>query len=229
MGADLHKLTKYHLTPLFLAIYCDQINMVKILLEAGASRELNQDNFYGETPLIAVLTRHGQLASVYSPDETHSGNYDFKYDGCYENRLGIMKLLLDAGTNVNRKNTKGDLPLALSLKDMIENRFRNLDSEIIKTLIAAGAEVNDGDSGSSQSLLMVVKHIQCNDASMRDYDESLTIIKDLIAAGANAYSAPYGEESPYSDAMKKLAHAKAEESDDIVQRIQTVIHVLMGD
>lgn len=71
-------------TPIFTAIYCKNVEAVKLLIGAGAN--LEHENSCGNRPIHLAI---------------------------YSKNISIIKLLVDAGVNLNCKNAKGCTPLQL--------------------------------------------------------------------------------------------------------------------
>jgi len=154
-----------------IAVENNDLNIVHILLAAGASTEVGRSG--EETPLmkaakqglhdivkaliqagadINAVERHGDTALIKAFREDH---------------MEIAKLLIEKGAKVNGLDSNGKTPLAFAA-------FRGY-KEMVQYLLKAGANVNLGDG---ISLLNALKHPE--------------ILQMLIKAGADVNKFPEG-------------------------------------
>ncbi len=151
-------------TALILATREGHAEVVKVLLAAGAdktarlTKEEHKDIFKADVSqadpgytllMLAFMPLRGSL-----------------YYKEYTPHPQVIKALIEAGVDVNAQNIKGETALYLAAK--------RGDTEAVKMLLAAGAEVNTQDNYNKETPL--------NQAARRDHTE---IVKALIAAGAD--------------------------------------------
>ena len=100
-GADVNAQNKKGQTPLHL---CLDENLAKLFIEAGA--DVNAKDHNGNTRLHAFIPC----------DDDCIDDYDAVDDAYYhlEGYIRVMKVLIEAGADVNAKNNEGKTPLDLS-------------------------------------------------------------------------------------------------------------------
>ncbi|MBK7394343.1 MAG: ankyrin repeat domain-containing protein [Chloracidobacterium sp.] len=134
------------ITPLFVAVEQGNIEIVQMLLDAGA--KVNARDKQKQTPLmridgdatpelIAVLIRSG--AKVGLTD--NEGNTAL-IQSAYYATVDVLQALIDAGADINHANNDGQTALMRAAE--------NGSAETVKMLLEAGAQVNatnkDGDN-----------------------------------------------------------------------------------
>lgn len=166
------------LSALYIASQEGATKIVKLLIDAGAN--INDGGKEKIPPLyIACQNNHLQIAKLLI-----DAGADINYCGglndvsplciaCKLNHKKIVKLLINTnGVDLNRYHSNISCPLLLACIYYHENTDHNTD--IIKLLIDAGADVNNTLNGKKISPLYM--------ASERGYD---SIAKLLIEAGAD--------------------------------------------
>ncbi|MBO7429782.1 MAG: SUMF1/EgtB/PvdO family nonheme iron enzyme [Spirochaetia bacterium] len=116
---------------------------------------------------------------------------------CEKGKTDIVKLLVEAGANVNNKRKNGDTAFSIACSE----RFQNTD--IINLLLAAGADVNTADEDGKTPLIKACISDDLNminilikaraDVNAKDKNgytplmvsSNTDIVKDLLAAGAD--------------------------------------------
>ncbi|MFU0825310.1 ankyrin repeat domain-containing protein [Clostridium sp.] len=108
-------------SPLTKASFEGNINIIKILLDNGASMNTSK---YSWRPLEAALMRY------------------------YPNKLEVVKLLIEHGADVNLKNFDGDAPILIETEKVLreKNGIKNKDEELINyqvfmLLVEQGADI----------------------------------------------------------------------------------------
>jgi hypothetical protein len=136
-GADIESKTDLGETPLHLAVLNEHDKLVLLLLERGANVEAAMDN--GSKPLyIAATQGHIQIAKLLlrahaNPKSLNSKAFKTALDQAIaNNHLEIVKLLLDAGLDINILSSDGNTPLYLAAT---YNRIR-----IVELLLEHGAD-----------------------------------------------------------------------------------------
>lgn len=166
-GADVNAKDFNGDTPLQLAIETRNLNILKLLLDAGVK---NYDKSIGlrkairsnNENMLKLLINAG--ASVGEIDEESTGSTSLHAAAEWGNS-NILKVLIDAGADVNATDYFKKTPLSMALKSKNVNAF--------KLLLKAGADINAESSSGLTLLHTVIKS--------RDLDTS----KMLIDAGAN--------------------------------------------
>ncbi len=111
-------------SPLHWPSHNNHVEIVTMLLDAGAAIEADEINCYGGKPL--------HWASEHAP--------------------GSVRLLLERGADVNSRNLKADSEL-FGVTPLIMNATQRNDcSEVTELLIAAGADVNATDAKGKTAL-----------------------------------------------------------------------------
>jgi len=190
-GADINAKNNYGSTALIYASAHNHKEIVKLLLEAGA--DIDNKNKYGNTSLILaskndnkeivdLLKNYGaklikeNIGNILKPKSKEDiNNYinqltqkekDKKlFTACVKNQPNIVKLLIEAGANVNAKNDDNFTSLMFTSYNGYE--------EIVKLLIDTGANVSAQDKRKYTALIYAT---QAN---------KIKIVKLLIEAGAD--------------------------------------------
>ena len=116
-GADVNTRRHDHQTPLHVASYFGNVEIVRLLLDHGADSEANAEGDYGSKPLHSLSC----------------GKFKYQEDG-----VRVVELLLDRGADVNTRRDDHWTPLHLAT---ICGKF-----DIAQLLIDRGAEVNAVDN-----------------------------------------------------------------------------------
>ena len=198
-----------YISPLHCALYADQREVAKLLIERGA----DTSDCRGEN------TTHATLAAKYTELLSDEGfNFDNSEDGetlltkaVSTQDFNSIVRLLEKGVDVNAKNVRGDT--ALSLVMMFTPRPRAL--EIVKLLIAYGADINTKSDSSDRPLAIACSEnldkvaelfleLGC-DANVQSNDlytplhhaarhNNSRLVKTLLQYGANAEMKTFGGE-----------------------------------
>ena len=123
----------YRPTALMKAAECDSVDVAKVLIAAGA--DVNAwDNHYGYTALICAAQKTYVLKADLKAD----------YERNKSKNMAMVKLLIEAGANVNAKDGYGRTALIYAVrKDSVD---------MAKLLIEAGADVNVKDGYGKTAL-----------------------------------------------------------------------------
>ncbi len=171
-GADINMETPEGQTPLFIAVTNQHQQIVEYLITNGA--DVNLKTKHGYTPLLRAAEKGNVSIVEYllskgaAIDETngfecttalHAACIDFF-------GLNVVKVLVDAGANVNLKNKYGQSPLFKAAS------YTRLD--IVRYLLSNGASVNEKNGKDELTAL----YMAC-------YNGDLDIVKVLVDAGAD--------------------------------------------
>ncbi|MDR3285053.1 MAG: ankyrin repeat domain-containing protein [Holosporales bacterium] len=134
-------------TPLHNAASGGNLEIVKVLLEAGANKDAIYNSYYGITPLHGAAFRgHTKVVKVLlkaGADKDAKGN-----DGCTplhraasEGQVEVVKVLLAAGANKDAKDDYGWTPLHIAVSRGY--------TEVAEVLLAFGADKEARDGGDA--------------------------------------------------------------------------------
>jgi ankyrin repeat protein len=139
-GAEVNAADENRRTPLFVASRWCNSDVVKLLLRAGAN--VNAADFDGETPLQhACANNHDAngdtvklLLGAGAKVDGGSAAPRLLFPVCGYGRGDLLRLLVEAGANVNAADSAGYTPLWVAAK--------NGNAGTVKMLLEAGANVN---------------------------------------------------------------------------------------
>lgn len=177
LGARVNEVNGEGFTPLMVATEFNP-SAIPTLINAGAdvNAAVNFKNYKGITALMfAVMFKYSPEAVKILLQEKADINKEdgFKrtaltYAAESETQLGILKLLIDAGANVNHVTSKGKTALRQAVM---------YNPDAIEILVNAGADFN-GIGGSAPLFTVVREDIFKND--------TLKSLRKLLALGADA-------------------------------------------
>jgi ankyrin repeat protein len=116
-------------TPLHWPAHNNHVEIVALLMDAGACIEADETNCYGGKPL--------HWASEHAP--------------------AAVELLLQRGADVNSRNVKADSPFYGVTPLIMNATQRNDCSEVTELLLAAGADINATDAAGKTALAHVLE------------------------------------------------------------------------
>lgn len=179
-------------TPLHFAVKYGQKEAIKILVGLGA--RINEKNKSGSTPLIDAVTESKQedvvalLLDLGAKIDSRSKAGKTALDwAAFDGNLALVKLLLNRGAIPN-VGTEG------RRTSPVAECAHNGNTEILKLLIAAGADVNAPQYGD----------VPISTAALRKHSE---FVKLLIEAKANVN---HQEESGFTTLMSAVAGGQLE-------------------
>lgn len=154
----------------YLAIEMDDATTVKTLLDSG----LDPHEF-------RITTRFGSQVTPFQR-------------ACQLKSLGLVRVLLDAGADVNDFSPASQPPLvyAITNRDRIDETMYHVNIELVRILLNAGADVNPD---VYQSPLWIAAR-----------NANVELVSLLIAAGADPKEPDYSDGSPLMDALKSGGH-----------------------
>ena len=171
-------------TPLHNAASEGHVSIVSALIAAGASVNVQEDDFRRKTPLHKAAGR-GHVSVVSMLIAAGAGvNLKDKYDdtplhtAAHGGKVSIISALIAAGADVNAKGTSGYTALHYTAD------YRRVSAaSIISTLIAAGADVNAKTTNRRYTPLYIALH--GNGVYYPVASSALVVVSILIAAGAD--------------------------------------------
>ena len=184
---------KYKLTgetPLIAAVRAKHLDVALLLVERGANPNLK--GRYGETALLSAANQ-GETALVKAlldkkakilPATAKLDRKTGLHFACEHGHTDIVRLLVDAGADVNLADSGGEAPLGLAARSW----RRRSDEEILVVfdlLLAKGADVNHQSKGGYTALLW------CSMAGLKQ------CVKRLLDRGADPSLATKKRERPF--------------------------------
>ncbi len=172
-GVDVNGTDKNYqgITALFVAVERGNIEIVEMLLNAGAKINVRAEDKrtpllaldYSSTPeLVRLLVRHG--ADLSAVDD--SGN-NVLHIAAENDNLEIIEILINEGVKIDAQNDEGQTPL------MIAAYYENLGT--VQAFLNAGAKVNVRDKENETALTI---------AQAEEGEEAAKIVELLIQYGA---------------------------------------------
>lgn len=128
--------TKKEMSPLMAAIYANNYDIVKLLINKGA--DVNYEDKYGSTPLLTAIDNSNREKKKEEKGEEN--NYDVSCD--------IVELLIEKGANVSSLNIDGINP--------IEHAIHGNNYDIMDLLFEKGVKINDKNGSGNTPLHLAV-------------------------------------------------------------------------
>ena len=155
-GADIEEKDYNGRTPLLLACLVGWLDTVKVLVQAGA--ELSVADADGDTCLI-VASRAGYtetvryLVGLGQVDVNQVGGTEYNVTALHEavtlNHADVVQVLIDAGANIDNKDSFGYTPLLLAC-------MRGFHDTVMM-LVQAGAELSVADTDGDTCLILATR------------------------------------------------------------------------
>lgn len=145
----------------------------KITLDVGTFTGIVSVDTY-EIPLFTIIAQENNeeirriISQGFEVTSKDSNKKTALHIAVEHSNLEAVKILLDANTNVNSKDTYNRTPIL-----MIDENIEESTTEIVRLLIQKGADVNVQDKEKRTALMFA-----CD-------DDNLEIVKMLLEAGAN--------------------------------------------
>ncbi|XP_025081689.1 serine/threonine-protein phosphatase 6 regulatory ankyrin repeat subunit B-like [Pomacea canaliculata] len=194
-GADINLRDSNRRSPLQLAAAVDRLKVVRLLIDKGA--DINNQSSSLRTPLLEAITNHSEDlvrtlvesgADVNLPDIKGTTPLSFAVGHMYPSSnfgtdLTIIRILLDAGCDVDKSNPAGAsaLMLAAGLKLV----------PVIHMLLSAGANINKMDNAGHNAFHTAV-------AGQRN----LSAMQTLMWNGAATHTSNKKGETPLDKALQ---------------------------
>ena len=152
-GADVDANNSLGSTPLHCACEVGELDIVQMLLEAGAGVSLVDDKT-NTCLIIAAYAGHTEtvryLVGLKDVDVNYRGmtNFTALHVAVHEGHHNVLKVLIDAGADMEVANSRGTLALECAC-----NRG---DVVSVKMLVEAGANVHVADTNRASCLMLAV-------------------------------------------------------------------------
>lgn len=157
-GVDINEKTKKGISPLVFALNLGRYNIAEILLEAGATKNLNKlqleqnylfesVNYFKTFELLLSLKNsknNAQFIGELDSTDYRDGKTLLQYTSGTDSHLKVTKLLLEKGADPNDGGSLGILPLEIAIGD----RYKFSAPETLKVLIENGARVDIVSNGN---------------------------------------------------------------------------------
>jgi ankyrin repeat protein len=169
---------KYGWTPLHYAIDCGEVEIARMLIEAGA--DVNVQNEWGKTPLHRAAMRGrveivGMLLDArVDVNLQDKGGWTPLHVVASNGRVEIARMLIDAGADKDIRDNVGNLPYDLA------------DTEELKNLLKPN--LSESFDSYDPYELMIIPPNKKVEMIVRECEKSnpnLDLISDLITLGAN--------------------------------------------
>ena len=184
-GADIHakvdnKINSYHEgeATLMIAASSGQLEIVKYLIAQGANVN-NQSKYYATA--LKSAAGDGQLEVVkYLISKGANISIDILVFAVGSGNVELVKYFIAQGVDVNAYIDSPSGKSALMFAKKLE---------IIKSLISAGARVNDADSGGETLLLRIAKYGESCHRNIETLEYLISVGADINAKGYRVMSA----------------------------------------
>lgn len=208
-GATVNVKNNYDATPLHLAVESENVDVCKLLINAYA--DINAENKYKDTPLIHAVYYENEVITKLLLDAGVDPNDSKKFDrtsmvvsennqyftplhlAATGTNSNILKLLINAGANLNAQDYYGNTPLHKAVE------AKNF--ELLKILIDAGANVNKINNFGCTALGFLVEEvndelsmkglkllIECTDVNLTNTEGENVLVNDLKILNDNCNS-----------------------------------------
>ena len=194
-GAEVNQQDDDGYTALHHAVYSSELDLTGLLLSSGADPNL-EDWSSGFIPLLSALQQPDWdiLELLLIDTDVNHANWQMKtvlhIAACYQQFPLAKRLLcrlLDQGANINARTTTGGTPLMCSVS------AEEVDFNFVRTLVDAGADVNQADCKKYTAL-----HLAASSTA----DVSLEITRLLIDSGANVNAKNDNSSTPLFEAVR---------------------------
>jgi len=157
-GADVNKVNKYNITPLFFACKSGNENLVKYLIEHGA--DIKIVDIHGYSPLFMACQSGNEnlvkyLVEIGAYVNKANGNKETPlYCACEKGNIKIAKYLIEHGADIKIVDIRGYSPLFMACESGNEN--------LVKYLVEVGADINKESYSGKTPLFMACESGNAN-------------------------------------------------------------------
>lgn len=204
LGADVNFIDRLGETPLMNASKHNCFDCMKLLLDSGAIQTINQLSKWNYTALINAVRNNCYkcvellLQSGADPNVFVRGEFSPLIYAATMGSFDIVKLLVNAGANINYSNRRGDTALM-----MASYSCKKFSEQIIDYLVTSGANVNSRNNDGETALIFA-----CLQSCLRN-------VEALIKHGANPNLLDHDRRSPLVVTLQKSD--QNDDSDKIAQ------------
>ena len=174
-GADVRAVDKYGNTPMHIACYCGQKQIVKLLLLKSYYQLVDSVNEEGYTPLMmACRENKDEIVQILLKKGANVNmgadiNDTALHVACINGLSEVAELLIENGAEINCRNKIGATPLKLA--------FQNNHCELVCRLIEKGATIDDSLACAINTQRLCLLEMACE-------TDNIGVLHNLLSIGA---------------------------------------------
>jgi ankyrin repeat protein len=177
-GANLNVANRAGYVPLLGAAVAGHIDIVKALIEAGADTSVRVNEGRLNALMLAAFGGHQDVVEYlitkgFDLKQVTDTGENFLHVAADSDSLKMVRMGLDQGIDPNSTNNYGETPLHQAVISLFRREMTSQKAEIIKALLAGGADIDCRDTAGNSPLIYAVQSGKSEAVSL------------LITAGAN--------------------------------------------